>query len=147
MFVYKMKNYVFALLALVLSLCFCFGMRLGYVCKLSAISGTRMFYLDDTSSQSLRVARLGLKDISRVRGESVRFLMEDCSEREIVRVIVERYDAEILFTENACGTISFYCYAPALYTGVCVQGKTVNLHIAISNANCVVGSPIIFDGF
>lgn len=148
MFVYKIKNYVTAVFALALSLCFCFGVRFGYACKLSALSGKRTFYLDYASSQALRSPYLEIKDIFRVKGESVRFALDDAREREaIVGEIVEKYDAEILFTEEACGTISFYCYAPALYTGVCVRGMTVNLHIATTEKTCAVGSPIIFDGF
>ena len=148
MFVYKIKNYVIAVLALVLSLCFCFGVRFCYACKLSALSGKRTFYLDYPSSQALRAPCLNIKDIFRVKGESVRFVLDDAREREAIGgEIVEKYDAEILFTEEACGTISFYCYAPALYAGVCVRGRTVNLHIAATEKTCAGGSPIIFDGF
>lgn len=149
MFFYRLKNGISALLATLFACVFCFCITSGNVCKLSKIEGKRTFYLDSASSQSLRKSVLEFTDFFRVKGESVRFDLHEISRnvQMLAREIAESYHAEILFVEETGGTLSFYCYTPWLYQGVCVQGKTVNLHIAVSQTQCAVGSPIIFDGF
>ena len=73
MFFYRLKTCILALLALLLSCAVCLGVTAGNVCKLSKIQGKRTFYLDSASSQSLRKTTLSFGDLSRVKGECVRF--------------------------------------------------------------------------
>ena len=116
-------------------------------CKLRAIEGERVFYLDSATSQGLRKTELELRDYARITGESVRFAREGKSVESLVNEIVLQYGAEILFTEEACGVFSFYGYTDAWDNGIVVNGQTVNLHIAVAEEECAVGTPIIFDGF
>lgn len=123
------------------------GVYVMNACKLRALKGERVFYLDSDSSQGLRKTELALKDFSRITGECVRFEREEGVAEEIAREIAEKYGAEILFTEEAAGVISFYGYTDAWDCGVVVNGQTVNLHVAVADTQCAVGTPIIFDGF
>jgi hypothetical protein len=43
--------------------------------------------------------------------------------------------------------VSYYAFSPNLPNGTQVQGKKINLHIAVSAERCTVGTPIIFGGF
>lgn len=116
-------------------------------CKLRAIKGERVFYLNSQSSQGLRKTELELRDYARITGESVCFARGEESAEELAGGIAEKYSAEILFTEEAAGVLSFYCYTPIWDNGILVNGQTVNLHIAVAEEQCAVGTPIIFDGF
>ena len=144
----KWKNFCALSLSALLAVGLLFGVKMGSVCRLSALAGARTFYLDASSSQALRVNEITLENWSRIRGESVRFARaKEKSAEEIARETLALYNAELLYVEEACGVQSFYAFSPQLFQGVCVNGKTVNLHIAVSNGAVAVGSPIIFDGF
>ncbi len=76
-----------------------------------------------------------------VRGESVRYGGDKKEE------LIARFHAEILFTESAAGVVNYYCRSPFLGEGVVLMGQNVNLHIAVSEAQTAVGTPLIFGGF
>ena len=76
-----------------------------------------------------------------VKGESVRY---DGDKKE---ELLTRFHAEILFTEEAAGVTNYYCFSPFLGGGVLLFGEKVNLHIALSNSQTAVGTPLIFGGF
>lgn len=148
MFGWRWKNFIRTLTALAFFSAVCLGVVLPGTCKLSKIDGTRTFYLDSASSQSLQKTELSFCDIFRVRGESVRFSTpHGQSSEQIAKELAERLDGEICFSEAACGTVSYYGYAPNLGEGILLYGKRVNLHIAVGEEECAVGCPIIFGGF
>ena len=95
----------------------------------------------------MRKEELSPLDIFRVEGESVRFARTEETEEALVSRIRDMYGARVLFSESACGVTSYYCYVGAWQNGVELDGVTVNLHIAVSETACAVGTPIIFDGF
>lgn len=76
-----------------------------------------------------------------VAGESVRYTGDRYEE------IKERFSAELLFTEEACGVVNYYLYSPMLGGGVLLCGQTVNLHVAVSGEQTAAGTPLIFGGF
>jgi hypothetical protein len=117
------------------------------VSKLKGISGEHVYYLDSPSSQGLRKEQLSWTDIFRVEGESVRFARTTETEKDLVARIRDTYGAKVLFSEKVAGVTSYYCYTNDWGNGVELGGVTVNLHIAVSDSVCVVGTPIIFDGF
>jgi hypothetical protein len=118
------------------------------VVKFEDLQGERVFYLDSASSQGLLKDKISWLDFPRVRGESVRYSrQEQTSNEEILRFIVEKYHATVLFSEEVDGVVSYYCYTDEWTDHVRVEDKKVNLHVAISTAQCVVGAPIIFGGF
>ena len=74
-------------------------------------------------------------------GESVRYA-GDCAEE-----LAASFRAELLFTERAGDVVNYYYYSPLLKGGVNLFGYTVNLHIAVREAQTAAGTPLIFGGF
>ena len=143
-----LENFIKLSLALAFALVFCFCLKVVHVSRLSFLSGERAYYLDSASSQSLIKTKLTAWELFRVKGESVCFTIKEEKEN-YARSLVVRYGGEILFTEEVCGTVSYYAYIPAWGQGIGLYGKQVNLHIAVSKETnrCIVGTPIIFGGF
>jgi hypothetical protein len=78
----------------------------------------------------------------RLTGESTIYPSADVEE------IAERYDATLLFCEEAAGVTSYYFYTPLFKTDVSLGGQKVNLHIAVRpNGTVAVGTPLLFGGF
>lgn len=88
--------------------------------------------------QAARVRR-GLGALS---GESARY-----ASAEDAFAQVRRLGGELLFREEAAGTVNYYYRSRRLTGGVSLGGKTVNLHVAVRGAGACVGSPIIFGGY
>lgn len=76
-----------------------------------------------------------------VTGESARWEGDRAAE------LLERFEAKVLFCEEACGIRNYYCYSPQLGEGILLCGVRVNLHIATSGNCTAAGTPIIFGGF
>lgn len=76
-----------------------------------------------------------------VAGESVRY-SGNCYE-----ALKARFCAELLFTEEAAGVTSYYLYSPLLGEGVLLDGRVVNLQIAVGSGQTAAGTPLIFGGF
>lgn len=66
---------------------------------------------------------------------------------ELYEEIKDRYRAQLLFTEEACGVTNYYLYSPRLGDCVYLNGCAVNLHVAVSGGRTAVGTPLIFGGF
>lgn len=126
----------------------------------------RTYYLYSPSSQATAVSALELFELPFVKGESAVYVFEKPSsdvqslsgfsdpeeengttvyefKEEIIRV----YRAQILFTEETEGLISFYGYSPLLPDGIFLSGEKINLHIAVRENRVAVGTPIIFGGY
>ena len=142
-------NFIKLSLALVFSLSCLFCVKATFVSRLSFLQGERAYYLDSASSQSLIKTELTAWDLFRVQGESVCFTIKEETEKteDFARSLVSRHGGEILFMEEIDGTVSYYAYIPAWGQGIALYGKQVNLHIAVSEKQCKVGTPIIFGGF
>ena len=82
-----------------------------------------------------------------MKGESVRFDRNGQDEYGLVSEILAQYGATLTYTETLDGVTSYYAITPNLYGGVLINGNKINLHIAISENQCVVGTPVIFGGF
>ena len=153
LFIYRLKNCIAIFLSVLVALLFCIGVRYANVSKLSALKGERAYYLDSASSQGLQKSTLSVRELFRVRGESVIVDIHEfeggmyATNEELARAIAEQYGAKLHTIEEACGVISYYGYTPRWQEGVFVQGVFTNLHIAIGKNSCAVGTPIIFGGF
>ena len=147
MFFYRLKNFFALLLSVIVALLAFCAFKISAVCKFSALDGTRAFYLYSASSQSLQKQSLNFSDLFSIRGESVRFAHNGRLARELAQEIINRYNATVCFTEEADGVLSVYAYTQNWNDALTLGGIAVNLHIAVSNTECVVGSPIIFGGF
>lgn len=150
---WQFKRFLAAFAAALVGIGAFVGARCFSVCRLSAIEGARTFYLHSPSSQALCKTTLSIFDIFSLQGECVRFewkkqgFGQTDSLKAIAEEIAAFYGAEILFFENAGGSLSVYCYSPRLVGGIDVDGEWVNLHIALRGNTCAVGTPLIFDGF
>ena len=141
---WRLKNTLSIVLALLLAVLVLGVLAIGGVDKFSKYGGNRVFYLDSQSSQSLQKKHLSVLEIFRVRGESVYL---DGESENFVEGVLSDFAAQVLFEEEIDGVRSYYCFSPTLGEGIMVNGRKVNLHIAISDGGCALGSPIIFGGF
>lgn len=132
---------------LVVSVFALIGFRVLCVSKLSNYVGERVFYLYTPSSQATIKSKLSLTDCFFVQGESVQFSLNGESGKKRAEEIMQDLQAELVFTETAGGTQSFYAYSKKLGKSVVINGKKINLHIAVAEDSAVVGTPIIFGGF
>lgn len=147
MFFYRLKTFFALVLSVVVALLAFCVVKIGSVCKFSALDGARVFYLYSASSQSLQKQSLAFSDLFSIRGESVRFAHDGRLATELAQEILARYGADVCFTEEVDGVLSVYAYTQSWNNALTLDGATVNLHIAVSKTECVVGSPIIFGGF
>ena len=157
MFRYFFKKFIILVLSVAVACAVALFVRVENISRFSALQGERTFFLNSASSQGLRTQTLSVKDIFRVKGECVRFDLKDYeggryalngrSAEEFAQNLTKSYDAEIVVVEEACGVVSFYAYTGRWGDCIYVDGRAVNLHIAVKGTACVVGSPIIFDGF
>ena len=143
----RIKICISTCLALIFFLCallFVWGTN---VDRFSALEGERTFYLHSSSSQALIKRELSLRDVGKIRGESVAFTREKQTEEECLKEILTLYRAEVLFSEQVGETISYYCYTSQWTDGLELDGLFVNLHVAFREEACTVGAPLIFGGF
>lgn len=145
--IFRIKNFVLTVFAVGTCLLLALGVRVTNCVRLHNIEGERTFYLDSVSSQGLMRSEISARDLSRIVGESVRFDLADESETEVLARIQEEYGAKVLFVERAGGVSSYYCHTDEWENGIILNGELVNLHIAVSETQCSVGTPIIFGGF
>ncbi len=143
----RFYQFITTLVALAVVGVLALGFCAANVSKLGVIDGERVFYLDSPSSQGVRKEQLSPLDIFRVEGESVRFARTGEGEDELVTRIRDMFGARVMFSETACGVTSYYCYVSEWDNGIDLNGEVINLHIALSETACAVGTPIIFDGF
>lgn len=144
---YRVKNFICLIVALVFSFFALVGVRAYHTARLAGLQGERVFYLDSASSQGFRKTELSLLDIPRVKGECVRLDIAGKDGGRYALELISSFHGEVLFIEEVCGRTSYYAYAQELGEGICLYGKKVNLHVAVGEEECVVGTPIIFDGF
>lgn len=74
-------------------------------------------------------------------GESASF------EGNLYETLKEKYRAKLLFCEELDEATCYYLYSPCFSRGVELNGKFVNLEIAVGKARTVAGTPLIFGGF
>ncbi len=102
------------------------------------------YYLYSPSSQAVQKGELSLQEWQEVKGESIRF---SCTDGGTALEIFERLNAELLFIEDAGEVRSYYGFSEKWRDGVWLQGHFINLHVAIGQGRCTVGSPMIFGSF
>lgn len=144
-FMLKTVDFLKTLLALFVAACALFVFVCARASAFPFLQGERTYYLYSASSQAKIVKEYEFFDTFFVQGESV--FMEVEREEVFLQELLEKLNAKILFTEQVEGTTSYYCYAKGLKEGVQINGRTVNLHIAVKSGTAVVGTPIIFGGY
>lgn len=103
-----------------------------YTLALGESSSARMLFFEKNAPLLLPAG---------VGGESALYAGERAEE------LLEAFRARVLFMESAAGTVSYYCHSPFLGEGVLLNGKEVNLHIAVGEGRTAAGTPLIFGGF
>ena len=81
-----------------------------------------------------------------VRGEAAvyEFSAENSASREeILNAVSKKLNAEVRFTEEAGGAVSYYCAARAKKIG----DYFVNLQVAFRGGETILGVPLIFGGY
>ena len=75
--------------------------------------------------------------------------MESCVlEKDFdVEKLLYDLDAEIIFTETSQFVTSIYCFSPKLKYKKIINGEIINLHVAISESQIKIGSPIIYGSY
>ena len=66
---------------------------------------------------------------------------------DLANAIAQKYHAELYFTEEVEGSVSYYGFSPDWQEKILLYGMPINLHIVLSSKQIAVGSPIIFGGF
>ena len=61
--------------------------------------------------------------------------------------LIDKLNAKLIYVEEVDGVKSLYYYAKNLPQKELVNGKIVNVHVAISLTKITVGSPIIYGSF
>ena len=61
--------------------------------------------------------------------------------------LVEEVGATLQFVEDVNGVKSFYYYSPKISKVQILNGKKVNLHVAVANNYIKIGSPFICGGY
>ncbi len=112
--------------------------------RFSDLEGKRSYYLRSSSSQAEIKTELSPLDFFSLTGESVTFA---CDNEQIADELLTRYNGTLLWVEEGEGVRSYYAYAPKFQKGIRIGGRLVNLHIAVGQGRCSVGTPIIFGGF
>ncbi len=109
------------------------------------------FYCGSASSQA-EIVTCKSSDAARykyflggaVAGESTVYAAGEATAAEILA----SFEAELLFSEEAAGTTSYYAYTPSLGAPVEIGGYAVNLHVAVrAGGETAAGTPLIFGGF
>lgn len=59
----------------------------------------------------------------------------------------DEFNAEQLFSEKVGEIIVYYAFSPQIKYREKVQGKTINLQVAVSEGHVKVGSPLIYGSF
>lgn len=90
-----------------------------------------------TSDSNAALYRLTLKNIC---GESTVYPALD------IQSFLSEVNGEILFIEELCDSVNYYCTADLPYT-VMLYGEQINLHICVKANGVTVASPIIFGGY
>lgn len=103
-----------------------------------------VFYLGKDSSAPAVVTDAPLLakwTLGEVGGESASY------SGDRLKALREQFRAELLFCEEAGGVTSYYFRSPLLGRGVMLDGREVNLQIAVGRGRTAVGTPLIFGSF
>ena len=76
-------------------------------------------------------------------GEACEFLKEGF----VLDDFLSEFHAKRVFSESFDGKVSVYAYSPKLKYKQVLRGKTINLHVVVSDQVVKVGSPIIYGSY
>ncbi len=60
---------------------------------------------------------------------------------------LKSYDAKLMFTESCNGVTNYYYYSKRIPYKEVFKNKKVNIQVAVTSENIVIGSPIIYGGY
>lgn len=102
----------------------------------------RTVYVSDSSS-SIFEKYPQFSFVNRQKGESCKIPVDNFD----LQAFITEFCAEKVMTEKSADTVSYYFVSPKLKNCVTVNGKKINVHIAINDEYAVIGSPIIYGGY
>ncbi len=106
--------------------------------------GGKEYYLYTPSSQSQIKKQVSVLDLPFIRGESVTI---ESASNELLEELLTKYGATVVKVEEFLDGVSYYCYSPKLKGGLVIDGRMVNLQVAVKGERTVLGTPIIFGGY
>jgi hypothetical protein len=86
--------------------------------------------------------RLGYIAYNGVTGESC-VVSAEYSAKEIM----DRFNAELLFTERTETGVNYYCYSNKIKYKKTINGEIINLQISVTDTQTKIGAPLIFGSF
>ena len=120
--------------------CFC-ASEVGEVIADANVIKTGDLYFVTCSNANYAKVKNSLKNID---GESVR--ISNYTSDDLQKVVAKFKDG-IKMTQN-CGEYDFFmCYDPTLPKYVMIDGKKINIQIAISKTDINIGYPLILNGY
>lgn len=81
--------------------------------------------------------------IKDVKGESFKTSDKNFN----VESFFDEYKADLVFVEEVNGVRSYYGYSTKIRYGKIINGKRINVHVAIAQNEITVGTPIIYGSF
>ncbi len=61
--------------------------------------------------------------------------------------LLKSYGAKLLFIESCNGVTNYYYYSKKISSKEVFKNKKVNIQVAVTSDNIVIGSPIIYGGY
>ena len=109
--------------------------------KLLNYSNNVIIYTGASSSNAvIKRVDSGYFSIQKIYGESCLFSLTP-------QEIFDKFDVTILFTEVAENVVCYYGYSKKFPYEKEINGKIVNVHVAIENDRVTFGTPIIYGSF
>ena len=90
-----------------------------------------------------KVDKNGFKFMLGVKGESLTIDIDEFNLSDFL----SKMNAKIIFTEELFDVVCYYGYSPKIKYLESMNGKLINIHIAISQQHVKVGCPIIYGSF
>jgi len=80
--------------------------------------------------------------LKKISGESATYLNKNLKDE-----LITKFNAVVIFTEETADIKNYYAFTDKIDNYIILNGKKINLHIAVSQAKTTIGSPIIFGGY
>lgn len=132
-----LKKMYFSLLAIFLT---------GCLFLLSSPSAFYLFnkkstvFVGSSSSECILIESFRQQIINGKKGESVKITTQEFNLEQIIKY----FDAQLILKEQVGGIVNYYFYSKKLRYKERIYGKTVNLHIAVTNQGVTLGTPLIY---
>lgn len=112
-----------------------------------------VYTLYSASSSGVFAKVFDLSELLSVRGEAAAYEITETDEARAheaaLNEILEEFSASVRFKEQTENVTSYYCYSAKIGSARAknLGGEMINLHVALSQNEAIVGVPLIFCGY